>query len=91
MLVEELVIKIEDLVAEGIADLHFPHLGRVDFLARSAGLFSFLFWLLARLFLGWSEHVFFEVVLESGHDALHQPRVFLLNHLLFAEIVDNLE
>ena len=91
MLVEELVIKFEDFVAKSIANLLFPYLCRVDFLGSSACLFLFLFLLLTRLFLWWSEDVFFEVVLESGHNTLHQSRIFFLNHLFFAEIVDNLK
>ena len=72
MLIEELIVKTEHLFAEGIVDLLFPYHCRIYFLRSSARVFLFLLLLLARLFL-WSEDVFFEVVLESGHDSLHEP------------------
>lgn len=34
--------------------------------------------------------MFLEVVLKSVHDPPHYARIFLLNYILFAEIVDNL-
>ena len=90
VLVEELVVKAEDFVAEGLADLRFPYLCGIYFLRGSARVLLLLLLLLARLLLG-SQHVLFEVVLEPGHDALHQARVFLLDDLLLAEVVHDLE
>ena len=70
MFVEELIVETEHFLTKGVADLLFPYARRIYFLGGSARVFLFLLLLLTRLFLG-SKHVFFEVVLESGHNSLH--------------------